>query len=87
MAVKIRLQRVGAKKKAFYRVVAVDERKQRDGNVIEQVGIYQPIAAGEQFVVDDAKIADWLKKGAQPGHTVLTLLKRSGIWKKLKTVK
>jgi len=87
VAVKIRLQRVGTKKRAFYRVVAIDERRQRDGSVIEQVGIYQPIAKGEQFVVDEVKLADWLKKGAQPGHTVLTLLKRNGIWKKLKAAK
>ena len=87
MAVKIRLQRVGTKKRAFYRVVAIDERRQRDGSVIEQVGVYQPIATGEQFIVDEAKLADWLKKGAQPGHTVLTLLKRNGVWKKLKAAK
>ncbi|MDR3236950.1 MAG: 30S ribosomal protein S16 [Spirochaetia bacterium] len=87
MAVKIRLQRIGTKKRAFYRVVAIDSRRQRDGGVIEQIGIYQPIVSGEQFVVDEAKLADWIKKGAQPVHTVISLLRQKGIWNKLKAAK
>lgn len=85
MAVKIRLQRVGTKKKPFYRVVAVDERKKRDGGVIEQVGRYQPIVEGEQFFIDEDKVLKWLNQGAQPTNTILYQLKKSGIWQKFKS--
>ncbi|MFW5771652.1 MAG: 30S ribosomal protein S16 [Spirochaetota bacterium] len=84
MAVKIRLQRVGTKKKPFYRVVAVDGRERRDGVVIDTLGQYQPIAADNQFNVNEEKVLDWLKKGAQPSDTILQLLKKSGIWKNFK---
>ena len=87
MAVRIRLQRVGTKKRAFYRVVAMDGRKQRDGGVIEHLGVYQPIVNGTQFAIDEAKLADWIKKGAQPSDTVVNLLKQKGIWNTLKTAK
>ena len=84
MAVKIRLQRVGAKKKPFYRVVAVDSRKKRDGEVIERLGQYQPIVDGPKFVVNEEKVLKWLGLGAQPTDTILRFLKKSGIWKKFK---
>ncbi len=84
MAVKIRLQRVGTKKKPFYRVVAVDGRERRDGVVIDTLGQYQPIAADNQFNVNEEKVLDWLNKGAQPSDTILQLLKKSGIWKNFK---
>lgn len=84
MAVKIRLQRVGTKKKPFYRVVAVDGRERRDGVVIDTLGQYQPIAADNQFNVNEEKVIDWLNKGAQPSDTILQLLKKSGIWKNFK---
>ncbi len=87
MAVKIRLQRVGTKKRPFYRVVAVDSRKKRDGGVIDQLGRYQPIVEGVQFDVNEDKIMDWLKKGAQPTDTMLSLLKKSGLWQKFNTAK
>ncbi len=87
MAVKIRLQRVGTKKKPFYRVVAVDSRKKRDGEVIDHLGQYQPIVDGDQFKVDEEKILKWLKEGAQPTGTILRFLKKSGIWTKFKGVK
>ncbi|MCX7679919.1 MAG: 30S ribosomal protein S16 [Spirochaetes bacterium] len=85
MAVKIRLQRVGKKKMPFYKVVAVDSRTRRDGAVIETLGRYQPVVEGEQFVIDEAKVIDWLKKGAQPTETVERMLKRSGVWNKFKS--
>ena len=84
MAVKIRLQRVGAKKQPFYRVVAVDSRKKRDGEVIELLGQYQPIVDGPKFVVNEEKVLRWLGLGAQPSDTILRFLKKSGIWKKFK---
>ncbi len=87
MSVKIRLQRVGTKKKPFYRVVAVDSRKKRDGEVIDFVGRYQPIVDGTQFEVDEEKVLKWLGKGAQPSDTILQLLKKEGIWQKFKSAK
>lgn len=84
MAVKIRLQRVGTKKKAFYRIVAIDSRKQRDGGIIEQLGLYQPIVKDTQFSINETKLAEWMKKGAQPSDTLRSLLQKQGIWKTLK---
>ena len=82
MSVKIRLQRVGTKKKPFYRVVAMDSRKKRDGDVIEYVGRYQPIVSDKQFVIDEEKVLKWLNYGAQPSETIKALLKKEGIWQK-----
>ena len=82
MSVKIRLQRVGTTKKPFYRVVAMDSRKKRDGDVIEYIGRYQPIISDKQFIVDEEKVLKWLNNGAQPSDTIKSLLKREGIWQK-----
>ena len=82
MAVKIRLQRFGTKKRPFYRVVAVDNRERRDGGVIEYIGRYQPISNGNQFEINEEKVLRWLGNGAQPTDTILNLLKQAGIWKK-----
>ena len=82
VALKIRLQRVGAKNRPFYRVVVVDERKKRDGAVIENVGQYQPITKENSFAVKEERVLDWLKKGAQPTLTVQQLLKKCGVWTK-----
>ncbi|MDA3901486.1 MAG: 30S ribosomal protein S16 [Spirochaetes bacterium] len=81
--VKIRLQRVGTKKRPFYRVVAIDHRKRRDGAVLDNLGQYQPVlVSGEQFNVDEEKVMKWLNCGAQPTDTILNLLKKQGLWKK-----
>ncbi|MDY6933113.1 MAG: 30S ribosomal protein S16 [Spirochaetota bacterium] len=87
MSVKIRLQRVGTKKKPFYRIVAVDSRKKRGGEVIEYLGKYHPISKGDQFDVKEENVINWLQKGAVPTETTERLLKRSGIWEKFKHVK
>ena len=87
MSVKIRLQRVGTKKKPFYRVVAIDSREKRDGSVIEYLGQYQPISKSNQFEVDENRIINWLNKGALPTETIEKLLKKTGIWKKFKDSK
>jgi small subunit ribosomal protein S16 len=84
VAVRIRLQRVGKKKKPFYRIVAVDSRKKRDGEVIDNLGQYQPISGDVQFQIDETKLIEWLKKGAQPTETIESLLKKAGIWQKFK---
>ena len=87
MSVKIRLQRVGTKKKPFYRVAAMDSRKKRDGDVIEYIGQYQPIITDKQFTVDEEKVLKWLNLGAQPTDTIKELLKKEGIWAKFISAK
>ena len=81
MAVKIRLKRMGAKGRPFYRVVVADSRTARDGKVIDQVGYYNPL--NEEIKLNDEAIIDWLKKGAQPTDTAKNLLSKSGIMTKL----
>lgn len=87
MSLKIRLQRVGTKKKPFYRVVAADSRSKRDGVVVDFIGKYQPIVDGKQFDVDEEKVMKWLKQGAQPTDTIRELLKKEGIWQKYTSAK
>jgi small subunit ribosomal protein S16 len=87
VAVKIRLQRTGTKKKPFYRIIAVDGKAKRDGKYIEQLGRYQPIVDGEQFIINEEKLLQWLGRGAQPTDTILQLLKKNGIWQKYKTAR
>ena len=78
MAVKIRLKRMGMKKKPFYRVVVADERTPRDGLFIEEIGTYDPMTNPAQSKIDVEKAAAWMKKGAQPTDTVRILLKKAG---------
>jgi small subunit ribosomal protein S16 len=79
MAAKIRLARVGSKKNPIYRVVVADSRSPRDGRFIEIVGRYNPQAHPSVIELDEAKIKDWLAKGAQPSDPVRKLLKVKGI--------
>lgn len=79
MAVKIRLKRIGAKKKPFYRIVVADARAPRDGRFVEEIGNYDPMT--KKLVVDGDKAVDWMKKGAQPTETVRSLLKKNGVLK------
>lgn len=82
MAVKLRLRRMGAKQKPFYRIVAADSRFPRDGRFIEVVGTYNPIKKPAEIKIDEAKVLTWLGKGATPTDTVRTLLSGTGIMKK-----
>lgn len=82
MATRIRLKRVGAKKKPFYRVVVADSRSPRDGRFIEEIGYYQPTADPQVIKIDEEKVLRWLAQGAQPSDTVRALLKRAGVWEK-----
>ena len=78
MAVKIRLKRMGAKKKPYYRIVVADDNTKRDGIAIEELGSYNPL--GEKEVKIDAEAAKkWLANGAQPTDTVKALFKKNGI--------
>lgn len=79
MAVKIRLRRMGAKKKPFYRVVVADSRSPRDGRFIEEIGYYDPTKEPAVVHIETEKARDWIKKGAQPSETVRTLLRRQGV--------
>ena len=79
MAVKLRLTRVGSKKNPIYRVVVADSRSPRDGKFIEIVGRYNPQTEPSTIELDEAKVKDWLAKGAQPSDTVGRLLKAKNI--------
>ncbi|HEY5586914.1 MAG TPA: 30S ribosomal protein S16 [Ruminiclostridium sp.] len=79
MAVKIRLKRIGAKKKPFYRVVVADSRFPRDGRFLEEIGTYNPLVEPSIIKIDAEKAQKWIKNGAQPTDTVKSLLKKSGI--------
>ena len=79
MAVKIRLHRMGAKKNPFYRIVAIDSRKSRDGEYIEQIGYYNPKVHPAEIKIDKELAEKWLKVGAQPTDTVKSLFINAGI--------
>ena len=79
MAVRMRLTRVGSKKNPIYRVVVADSRSPRDGRFIEIVGRYNPQTDPSTIELDEAKVKDWLSKGAQPSDPVAKLIKASGI--------
>lgn len=79
MAVKIRLRRMGAKKKPFYRIVVADSRFPRDGRFIEEIGYYNPLKNPAEIKVDAEKAKQWISNGAQPTDTVKALLKKSNI--------
>ena len=79
MAAKIRLARVGSKKNPIYRVVVADSRSPRDGRCIEIVGRYNPQTEPSLIELDEAKIRDWIAKGAQPTDPVKRLLKVKGL--------
>jgi small subunit ribosomal protein S16 len=80
VSVKIRLKRFGSRARPFYRIVVMDSRKPRDGITLEEIGVYHPIESEDkQVVVDEARVKDWLAKGAQPSDTVRGLLNRKNI--------
>ena len=75
--VKIRLQRVGAKKAPFYHIVVADSRASRDGKIIEKIGTYDPMTNPASIVLDQEKVATWIKNGAQPTDTVKALINKA----------
>ena len=81
MAVKLRLKRMGAKKKPFYRIVAADERSPRDGRSIEAIGTYNPLTDPVEIKIDQELALKWLNQGAKPTDTVRDLLSSVGIMK------
>ena len=85
--VKIRLRRVGSKKKPSYRFVVADSRAARNGAFITTIGHFNPLTDPETIVIDEEKALSWLRQGAQPTDTVARLLSKTGITEKLKTTK
>jgi small subunit ribosomal protein S16 len=79
LAVRIRLQRHGRKKRPFYRLVAADARAQRDGVFLERLGHYDPLTDPADIVIDEEKALKWLRRGAQPTDTAKRLLSKRGI--------
>lgn len=79
MAVKIRLKRMGAKKRPFYRVVVADARSPRDGRFIESVGYYDPLPEPATVRLDEERIKHWMATGARPSDSVRELLERQGV--------
>lgn len=86
MAVKIRLTRMGAKKRPTYRIVATDSRSSRDGQYLELIGTYAPVGEGQAKINEEVALK-WLNNGAQPTDTVRNLLSKAGVMKKFAEAK
>jgi ribosomal protein S16 len=84
VAVKIRLKRIGKKFSPVYRVVVLDARKKRDGRVIEEIGLYDPMQEPSLIRIDSQRVRYWLGVGAQPSETVHRLLKITGDYQAFK---
>ncbi|MBR0400555.1 MAG: 30S ribosomal protein S16 [Mogibacterium sp.] len=76
--VKIRLKRMGAHKKPFYRVVVADSRTPRNGKFIEEIGTYDPLKDPAEIKIDNEAAKKWIANGALPTDPVMSLLKKSG---------
>lgn len=87
MAVKLRLRRMGAKKKPFYRIIAADSRSPRDGRFIEEVGYYDPTKVPADIKINEELALKWLNQGAQPTDTARSLFSKTGIMKKFHEAK
>jgi len=85
--VRIRLKRVGGKKHPFYRVVVADQRAARDGSFIEQIGTYDPFPDPPVIKLDQEKVSQWLKNGAQPSDSVADILRSSGLLPKVESAR
>lgn len=77
MAVKIRMKRVGTKNTPAFRIVVADGRSPRDGKFIEEIGTYQPLKKGDNFVLNLERAKYWVSKGAQPSDTVASFIKKA----------
>lgn len=70
---------MGAKRRPFYRLVVADSQSPRDGRFIDQLGYYDPLTDPATIKIDEAKVSDWLQRGAQPSDSARELLRRSGV--------
>ncbi|MDD2717428.1 MAG: 30S ribosomal protein S16 [Candidatus Wallbacteria bacterium] len=84
---KLKLKRMGAPKKPYYRIVAIEDSKQRDGEYIDKIGAYDPTKKEALISFDEELTMSYLKKGAVPTDTVRNLLRKQGIWNKFKAAK
>jgi small subunit ribosomal protein S16 len=82
MATRIRLRRMGAKKRPYYRVVVADQRAPRDGRFIENIGKYHPLEDPSLIEIDEERALHWLRTGAQPSEQVQNMMTKIGIWEK-----
>jgi len=87
VSVKLRLKRMGTKKRPFYRIVATDSRNRRDGRFIEELGYYDPLTVPPNIKLEEELIFKWLKNGAIPSTNVEALMRRQGTLKKWQFVK
>jgi len=85
--VKLRLRRMGGKKKPYYRVVAADSRSPRDGRFLETLGSYDPRSEPSRIEINEEKALKWLREGAQPTSQVRKLMQIKGIWQKFQEEK
>lgn len=85
--VKLRLKRMGSKRKPFYRIVAADSRAPRDGRFIETIGTYNPTTNPASVTVNEELALKWINNGAQPTDTVRAILSKEGIMKKVHEAK
>jgi len=79
MAMKLRLTRMGSKKRPFYRIVAMNSETRRDGRALEYLGYYNPMVDPAEIKVDNEKVRAWLARGAEPTDTVRALLQKAGV--------
>jgi len=77
--VKIRLTRMGAHKRPFYRIIVADSRTRRDGRFLDILGYYDPLPNPSEIKLDVAKADGWIKKGAQPTEIVKKLMKKAAL--------
>ena len=77
MSVSLRLNRKGTKDRPYYKIVAVDSRKRRDGRYIEQIGTYDPLLNGTNYQIDLEKAEKWLAVGANPSETVNSFIRKA----------
>jgi small subunit ribosomal protein S16 len=71
------MKRIGAKNNPVFRIVVADSRSPRDGKFIEEIGTYQPLKKGDNFVLDQERVKYWLGKGAQPSDTVASFIRKA----------
>ncbi|MCL6582340.1 MAG: 30S ribosomal protein S16 [bacterium] len=79
MALRIRLTRLGAKKRPFYRIVVIDSRKSRDGEYLDLIGNYDPLKDPAEIRINTEKAISWMQKGAKPSDTVKQIFSRQGV--------
>ena len=79
MAVRIRLTRLGRKKKPFYRIIVADSERARDGKFLDIVGTYDPLQEPAAVKIDNDKLQEWLGRGALPTTTVKSLIKKAAV--------